>query len=110
MVPGLAIGAIILAHRAPLPVAQVRPPKLPVSQALCLFLKPQPFRVQSIGCVGSHHVVNLSLILRLHTRKKRAIPEYSQVLRYDRYPPSCKTPSSALTSAPQPPRPSPGTR
>jgi len=33
VVPGVAVGAVILAHRAPLPLAQVRPPALPVGDA-----------------------------------------------------------------------------
>src|SRR5438046_10486395 len=40
-IPGCAVGAVVLAHRAPLPLGEVGPPALPVSAPLPGLLEPQ---------------------------------------------------------------------
>src|SRR5262249_49187121 len=48
IVPGIAIVAIILPHRAPLPLAQVRSPLLPGSLLISILFKSNLFSVHSL--------------------------------------------------------------
>ncbi len=54
VVPGVAVGAVVLAHRAPLALAQVRAPFLPVGLAGARLLEPALF------CVGVHLLLRLT--------------------------------------------------
>src|SRR5579884_1652193 len=38
VIPGRAVGTVVLAHRSPLPLAHIRPPTFPVNNALAVLL------------------------------------------------------------------------
>src|SRR5215472_9946464 len=44
VVPGIAVGAVIFAHGAPLTLTQVRPPLLPSGSSFAVVLEPSLFR------------------------------------------------------------------
>src|SRR5262249_883123 len=49
VVPGVAVGGVVLADRAPLPLGQVRPPALPVADALAVLREAEAFGVAGGG-------------------------------------------------------------
>src|SRR5262249_55744260 len=57
--PGVALGAVVLADGAPLPLAQVRPPLLPRLAALALFFK-APLLFVHDGFLRSHGLTPFS--------------------------------------------------
>ncbi len=52
VLPGVAVRAVVLAHRAPGALRQIRPPQAPVFPALALGFQALPFRIQNL--VGYH--------------------------------------------------------
>src|SRR5207302_1653820 len=57
--PGVAVLGVILAHRAPLALRQVRAPALPVLRTLGVFLEASKFRLGQAVC--SRRVIHFSL-------------------------------------------------
>ncbi len=59
VVPALRVRGVILPHRSPLPLGQVRPPPLPVSLPAGVLSQTVEFRVRGHGCLhGSHRDAN----------------------------------------------------
>ena len=54
VVPGVAVGAVVLAHRAPGALAEVRPPALPVSTTLRGLVQAAGFGVHRRRCIRAH--------------------------------------------------------
>jgi hypothetical protein len=51
ILPGLAVSAVVLAHGAPLPLAQIRPPQLPRGLALGIFGQTDALGRLDLACI-----------------------------------------------------------
>src|SRR5262249_40889176 len=54
VIPGVAVGAVILAHGAPLPLTQIRSPFLPRGSSFAVFLEPGLFGAGFVGLIRLH--------------------------------------------------------
>ena len=70
VVPAVAVGRVVLAHRAPLPLGEVRPPALPVA-ARCVLLEP-PRSASRPGCGRSCRCARAGRLTRRGRRPRAA--------------------------------------
>src|SRR5262249_48954551 len=54
VIPGVAVGTVVFAHRAPLPLAQIGAPLLPGRASFAVLLEPGLFGVELVGLVRLH--------------------------------------------------------
>ena len=52
VVPGVAVLGVVLAHRAPLPLGEIRAPPLPVLAAAVAFFQPEGFCIRKFDALS----------------------------------------------------------